>query len=293
MPYISNISYDKGIVKEVNQDALGLRIIPSFIGDIVFAILCDGMGGISEGEVASSTVVKDFLAWFDDEIFTLIQSGVNNRLIEDVWRAKLAQLNERLYKYGRDNKVKVGTTASIYLGIGSQYYILNIGDSRVYEIGHEPRLLTKDHTYINREIEAGRMTIEEAEVHPKKHMLTECIGVTESFNYHFYQGMIKENHYYLLCSDGFRNKMSAEDMATHLFRDSIRNSAHIKNVLERLTNDCKNKGERDNISSIAFMKTDNVSVDDYDDGTTIPLELLHDLQKGYTDICLVDTEKTI
>lgn len=252
MQIIGNGVTDIGIKKSVNQDSLAFRTMNTFLGEVVFAIVCDGMGGLQEGEVASATVTTAFLDWFDDELPLLLESGINDRYIKTIWEQKLTTLNQVLVQYGNQSNMKIGTTMNLFLGIGKVAYVMNIGDTRLYEIGKELNQMTIDHTFVNRELEAGRLTQEEVQNHPKKHVLTSCVGVNDKLDCDFYKLDFLEDHLYLICSDGFRNNLTAE-----MLLETVNDGSHISNSnlghkLTSLTEWVKNSGEKDNISSILF-----------------------------------------
>lgn len=71
MSYIFGAQSEAGIVKTINQDAVALKSVSTDFGDVLFAVVCDGMGGFEKGEVASATMIKAMLNWFDNDFPSL------------------------------------------------------------------------------------------------------------------------------------------------------------------------------------------------------------------------------
>mgnify|MGYP000081455928 CR=1 FL=1 len=75
MEYIATYHTDVGTRKETNQDSLAIKVVNTKEGNVAFAIVCDGMGGLAKGEVASKEVIEAFCTWFDDTLVDEIQNG--------------------------------------------------------------------------------------------------------------------------------------------------------------------------------------------------------------------------
>ena len=114
MKYLITANTDIGIKKNVNQDCLSVKRIHSQQEDIVFAILCDGMGGLSKGELASSTVIRAYTDWIS-KCFIEIYDRINVDIIKQQWLSILYEQNKKLIQYGKQNNCKLGTTATVML----------------------------------------------------------------------------------------------------------------------------------------------------------------------------------
>lgn len=132
MQYIISASTDVGIKKSTNQDSLSVLKMNSSIGELVFAILCDGMGGLKKGEVASASVIKAFDSWVKDKLGSLLAHGFNSDDIYTQWDDIIRTQNNKIMSFGRNLGVSVGTTIVAALFVGNQYYAVNVGDSRAY-----------------------------------------------------------------------------------------------------------------------------------------------------------------
>ena len=99
----------------------------------------------------------------------------------------------------------MGTTVTAMILTGGYYYIVNVGDSRAYEICSNLQVLTRDQTVVAREVEQGLLTLEQAETDPRRSVLLQCIGASDVVYPDFFLGEVKKDAVYMLCSDGFRH----------------------------------------------------------------------------------------
>ena len=131
---------DRGIVKETNQDSLLVKCFSTCKGDMAFAVLCDGMGGLSKGELASATVVRAFDRWSDEQLPELCKSSnpdIDSLILERQWDEVIQQQNEKIKAYGKAHAVNMGTTVVALLVTQKAYYIINVGDSRIYSLSYD------------------------------------------------------------------------------------------------------------------------------------------------------------
>ena len=135
-----------------------------------------------------------------------------------------------------------------------RYYIINVGDSGIYEITDCTKQLTEDQTVVAREVKYGRLTPEQAKRDPRKSVLLQCVGATKNVDPDFFFGTPVAGAVYLLCSDGFRHEISDDEMC-RFFSASINTTpdlmaGHIRELIEIN----KQRGEKDNISA-ALIRT--------------------------------------
>ena len=151
---------DNGTVKEINQDSLLIKHASWSGGEILLAIICDGMGGLSRGELASSVAVRAFASWFEEEVIYSLPNPDLEQIGDD-WNQMLKDLNSVIGQYTlRNNQEPMGTTFTAILLVNDRYLIGHVGDTRIYTIGDGVTQQTEDHTYIAREIKKGIMTEE-------------------------------------------------------------------------------------------------------------------------------------
>lgn len=248
MNYIISASTDIGNTKKTNQDSVGARVFNTSQGKMVFAVLCDGMGGLAKGEVASANVVKAFMDWSVTRLPVLCNCGISESNISYEWSQLVTEYNEKIKSYGARSGINLGTTITAILLTNSKYYVLNVGDSRAYEIYNHARVITKDQTFVAREVELGNMTLEQAKTDSRRSVLLQCIGASESVYPDFFFGNTIQNAVYMLCSDGFRHEISEEEIFQYLQPNVMLSEESMTYNMDYLISLNKQRMERDNIT---------------------------------------------
>ena len=250
MNFIVSASTDVGIEKSTNQDSLSVLSLTTPLGKMVFAILCDGMGGLAKGEVASATLVNAFRDWATKELPKMCNAPLEEAKIRAQWEQIITEQNVRIKAYGAQQGVRLGTTAVVMLLTQTTSYILNVGDSRAYEITNQLRQLTNDQTFVAREVAMGRMTPAEAETDSRRSVLLQCVGASESVYPDLFVQPTQCDAVYMLCSDGFRHEILPEEIAYHLQPNLLVSEQTMKEKARELIELNKQRQERDNISVI-------------------------------------------
>lgn len=253
MQYLGSAVTDVGIIKKTNQDSLCVKIADTKEkGEVAMAVICDGMGGLSKGELASATVIRHLADWFDKEL--------PERLYKYSWKdlstefSKMIKgLNYKIIEYGRNAGTSLGTTLTLLLIIEDKFMVAHVGDSRVYQITDKINQITEDQTYVAREIKLGRMTPQQAAVDPQRNMLLQCVGASTVVEPAFYFGNVVPNSVFVLCSDGFRHVVSDEEIFENLNYQNIPNIKNMQDNSKYLIELNKRRNERDNIS-VAVLK---------------------------------------
>ena len=254
MNYLTAAHTDIGIRKSTNQDSALVMEAETDVGRVLLTVICDGMGGLAKGEVASSAVIREFSQWFEQQLPCILAIENPTDRIFSSWEKIALACNEKIFAYGKRHGVSMGTTLVAMLFIGEKYYIINIGDSRAYCLSDRLYLLTKDQTFVAREIAAGRMTPEEAKIDPRRSVLLQCVGASAKVTPDFLKGKIQRNAVYFVCSDGFRHQISEEEIMEKLGPDNAANMEELKYGCVYLTELVKNRKETDNIT-VAAIKT--------------------------------------
>ena len=122
--YIISASTDIGTTKNTNQDSLSVKVLDTSIGRMAFAILCDGMGGLEKGEVASAAVINAFNNWITQDLPQLCTGTLMDDVIRSQWTTIITQMNEKIKSYGARQGVKLGTTVVVMLITDTRYYIM-------------------------------------------------------------------------------------------------------------------------------------------------------------------------
>lgn len=248
MRYMVTADTDIGIVKQTNQDSLCVFHANSLQGEIVMAVVCDGMGGLAKGELASATVIRAFETWFHNELEYEL-AALDMKVIAGKWELMLKELNLKIMEYGEQNQVSLGTTFTGLLIVGTVYFTVHIGDTRLYYINSEIQQITEDHTLVAQKIRNREITPEQAETDAQRNVLTQCVGASpkimpQTIFGNIYSGM------YMLCSDGFRHKISDQEIRDAFQKDILSSEELMHSQAKGLISIVKQRQERDNISVV-------------------------------------------
>ena len=231
---------DVGKAREINEDYFYI----SFPDDPVqLFILADGMGGYNGGEIASKlavTTAKNYI------LSNYEKSKESKETLLDIVKNSSQYANMVVYEKAKENAdlSKMGTTLDVCLIYQNKAFISHIGDSRIYRMRKEFfRKLTKDHSYVQKLLDEGKITEEESKNHPKKNMLMKALGCTPFIEPDaMIKGFIKGD-ILLMCSDGLTNMVS-EDEIQQIIKENPTDSTKL---LVQKANDL---GGKDNITAI-------------------------------------------
>ena len=240
---------DIGKARKSNQDAVCVKIAKMGDETIVMALVCDGMGGLSEGEVASASVASALNDWFEQELPALLQTRQMSRITQ-AGNELIHRISYRMKEYGANRGLVLGTTIScLVLAIG-EFGLIHVGDSRIYQINRQIHCLTTDHSVVARDLAKGLITPEEAKVSPKRNKLTQCVGASRRLEPEIKYGTVTEGDIFLLCSDGLWHKISEEEMLGILSDRMMKTEEDMERKCKTVTNLVLQRGEKDNISIV-------------------------------------------
>jgi serine/threonine protein phosphatase PrpC len=237
---------DPGPVRENNEDNFHVDV------DQGLFVVADGMGGHASGEVASeiavSTVVDLLLEEDDpDETRLSVAAGSDVERVRERIRYTMNQASQRIRRESLANPVHsgMGTTLVVLLIEGGQAYLGHVGDSRAY-LFRDGRIerLTRDHTVVQQEIDAGRLTPELARIVPHKNILTQSVGYHGPVEPDTLAQAVRPNDIFLLCSDGLTDPLDDE----HLER--IIASTPLDDLAEVLVQKAIEHGTEDNVTVV-------------------------------------------
>lgn len=166
---------DIGNTKEVNQDNILVKIGEHKGREFGLCLVCDGLGGLTNGEVASQIAVKAFKVWWKEKLNDLIKNKNDLEILKSL-EETVNVANKQILKYSIENNCKVGTTITALFLLGSEYYIVNVGDSRIYKFEKDISQETEDDSYVAMKVKNKEMTIEEAKTSKYKNLLLQCVG---------------------------------------------------------------------------------------------------------------------
>ncbi len=259
LEYILSATTDIGISRKTNQDSFGVKLVDTKLGKIAFAVLCDGVGGLSSGEVASATMVDAFHKWVLNRLPLLCESDITDCIIENEWTNIILDCNEKIRSYGKNTSTSLGTTLTVLMITDTRYFIINIGDSRVYEVTDRAIPLTKDQTVVAKEVEKGILTEEQARTDPRKNILLQCVGASEIILPDMYFGDTKEEAVYMLCSDGFCNRITSEEIQIFLNPSVMYETMQMKQNMDTLIDFSKQRMEHDNMTAVSIRTYSSTS----------------------------------
>ena len=249
MRFMATADTDVGISKKTNQDSVLIKHASTDVGEVLMAVICDGMGGLSKGELASATVIREFSKWFDEELPYELEN-LDMQIIGAKWALLLKELNTKILDYSQSiGGDGVGTTFSGILFVDDKYVIAHVGDTRVYHIGASLSQLTTDQTFIAREISRGTMTLEQAKTDKRRNMLLQCVGASRVVEPQVICGTTEKGAY-MLCSDGFRHEVTEDEIYESLNPINLMNKNAMHNNAKYLIEQVKSREEKDNISVI-------------------------------------------
>ena len=247
---------DAGKSRKVNQDSVLVKVADSQkLGRISFVAVCDGMGGLAKGEIASCKTVRALENWFHEEL-SLMQDLDPEKLwdvIEISWRRLIARTCGELKRYAKHRKINLGTTLTALLQIGERYMIMNIGDSRIYlAVKGEVKKLTNDQSVIQNKLDAGLITEKEALSDSEKSVLLQCMGSMKLPEPDITRGVIESDSTVVACSDGFWRTMDKKELYSALCPQMCVTSEDMLDACKKLVNRALDRGESDNISVAAL-----------------------------------------
>lgn len=229
---------DIGLKRDENQDAVRCE----YFGHNVLAVVCDGMGGEKAGKEASTIAMEEFFQRFSDGY----SESLDDEEIRKLLISSVSAANSVIYTKAKldFNNFGMGTTCVAAFVTDKSAFIANVGDSRAYLIVENEGVfrITTDHNVASLLYEQGRITEEEMENHPQKHMLVRAVGVEKTVQTDTFIIDYEDRISLLLCSDGLSGYCTDDEIY-----DVIMNS-DFDSVTEELINLALSKGGRDNVT---------------------------------------------
>jgi protein phosphatase len=255
---------DTGRKRRRNEDSL--------VCDPPLFAIADGMGGAQAGEVASRLAAAAIreggpAGGGEERIFELIQEA-----------------NRRVYDRATSdpNTSGMGTTMTVAIVDGDDVAFGHVGDSRAYLIrDRRMEQLTEDHSLVNELLKSGKLSPEEADVHPQRSVITRAVGTDPDVDVDTFTVTAKAGDLYLLCSDGLTDVVSEKE----IFDLVEQNRGDIDRALKALVKEANRGGGDDNITVVAF----EISDEPVNDGQTKE----HAVPDGYDPDPIVDDEDTL
>lgn len=258
MEFIACCGTDVGISRKNNQDAVSVkrRIING--AECYMAIVCDGVGGLLQGEYASNCMRERLEGWFLYEYPQIAGNEDADRIIPERLRKVVELQNEILFEYGRKHGMRCATTVSALLLSQSRYYVVHVGDSRVYLLNETLKQLTEDQTLVAREVKLGMLTPEEAVRDSRRNVILQSVGAERAVHVLIYDGDMTANSSFLVCTDGFYHCATQEELLEKFWRRKYADTLELGKVIGNQIREIKKRGERDNISVAVIQQRGSI-----------------------------------
>ncbi len=253
MEIVASYCTDVGNRKKVNQDSLCVKSWEEEGHTLMMAVVCDGMGGLQKGEIASSSLVHAFARWFDEELPEMMGAGITFGHIRQSWENIIHTMNQQLIEYGQKEGTKLGTTVTaIFLFDDQGILVLHVGDCRLYEIEDQVVQLTEDQTFVEMQVKKGLLTRDQAKKDPRQNIILQCVGDSRAVIPEIRLFPVRKGAGYILCSDGFRHKITENEMYQYLSPSRAKTQQEMDKNTRYLVELCKERNEQDNISVIVL-----------------------------------------
>lgn len=232
LPFRSSWFTDRGR-RSTNQDAVAVRTLSD---RRELAVVCDGMGSHTAGELASHDALEALVSALDQ----------GETLKAAVHRANAAV---RKHATGDPDTAGIGTTLVALLRQGGQYELANVGDSRAYRVGPERIVqVTVDHSFVAEAVREGRMSFDEASRSPWKNAVTRHLGASDPLDVDVFGSFsADEPHLIVLCSDGAHSVLSAEEIDR-----LVRRTPHVQDMAREIGEAALREGSDDNVSVVVL-----------------------------------------
>jgi protein phosphatase len=230
---------DPGLVRDNNEDSV------AFDPNSGVAVLADGMGGYNAGEVASGMATSIINA----EMNRWLAEAPAPASVQDLRRAMeicVANANTAVYRAANANALYAGMGTTLVVGVfqGVNLVLGHIGDSRCYRLrqGQMSRI-TKDHSLLQEQIDAGLLTPEQAELSANKNLVTRALGVDDAVLLEVHDHIVEPGDTYLMCSDGLSDLVRDQEIVKIL-----QMATTLEQRAQTLLDTANAHGGRDNIT---------------------------------------------
>jgi len=236
---------DCGRVREKNEDSFLVLFEQCNIRYPVF-LVADGMGGHNGGEIASSMLTEYIKNKILDNPERLQAQDERESFIKEI----IHDANKIIFLKSKEETdlSGMGTTITMAVLLDSEVLFAHAGDSRAYIIRESEIIkVTEDHSYVQELVNSGQISSEEAEIHPKRNMITRAIGTEDDIEIDFYLHSIQSGDYIVLCSDGLTNMVEQNEII-----DILHRQCSVENKVTELINLANDRGGTDNITVIVL-----------------------------------------
>ena len=237
---------DKGLTRVVNEDRFAGEV---FAPDFAYGVVCDGMGGQNGGGIASGIACEEIRRMVENSHRGMDERSVYLLLETAISTANIMVYEKAVQQPGDESLRGMGTTACLAVVNGDTAFIANVGDSRAYLVREDALTqLTTDHTVVQRMVDRGEITPEEAATHQNRNLITRAVGVERTVDISYSTARMEAGDILLLCSDGLYSMIPAELLPGLLQRCVAEDDGRL------LLEEANRRGGRDNITAVIIYK---------------------------------------
>lgn len=229
---------DVGLVRQSNQDACKTGIFPD---GSAWAVVCDGMGGVNGGNIASEIAVESI----SRQVVSGYRGEMQHSAVRNLILSAIMNANMEVYDRAAQNSefAGMGTTVVAAVVCGGVVHVAHAGDSRAYLIAKgEIRQITTDHSMVQEMVAKGDITAQQARRHPQKNIITRALGVEKSIQIDYCEHPFPLDARLLMCTDGLTNYVDDDTIA------SLSGHLDVKELTLKLVEAAKSGGGGDNIT---------------------------------------------
>lgn len=232
---------DIGRMRKSNQDAFYTATLPD---GSALAIVCDGMGGANAGNIASSKAAGAI----NDFVTRSYRNGLSPSELLSILQNAILSANIAVYDMSKKDEALSGMGTTVVAAIVKENIaaVAHVGDSRAYIINDDITQLTRDHSVVQSLIESGKLTPEEARVHPRKNVITRALGTEEDVLVDVGEYTLASGDTLMLCTDGLTNFVDTPDIL------KVFGENDISAVAEALAQLANQNGGGDNITVVTI-----------------------------------------
>lgn len=233
MIYCCGGASDIGNYRENNEDSIYISSKQQNGVQLCFGLVCDGIGGMRDGEIASGLICERLGRWFEEtDSYSGDFEELSNSLLRQIYK-----VNSTIIERMQVEDIQTGSTLAAVLAAESNFIALNVGDSRIYRISGKVMQISKDDVVLTSE-KGNRV----------RTRLSQCIGNVPNIYVNTVTGVVDRGEAFIICSDGLYKHITDRKLVSAARWSS--NDRSCEKGARRLIEYVKKKGERDNISAV-------------------------------------------
>jgi serine/threonine protein phosphatase PrpC len=228
----------------------------------IFAV-ADGVGGANAGEVASQTAIEVLSEAF--------RHNLEDADIEDLMELAIQRANASIHQMAKEQpKFSMMATTVVALHLdGYRATIGHVGDSRLYRLAPDGKLFreTEDHSVVEEEVRAGRMTPAQAATHPSRNVISRALGAEDGVEVDMKTIEVEDGTTFLLCSDGITRHIPDDEI-----RQLLGGRQALKEICAEMKRRCYERGAEDNLTALLVrvgVSSNGVGLEEFDDESTV------------------------